>query len=130
MEQIFHLFCFLIKLSSFFLPLQPPYKNNMNLKPVKFSKRKKKLPVLLVCRNCGVHVYGRYCHVCGQDLFAGRKRSVWDIIFGFFDSILSWDHKLWATLKLLLFFPGKLTKEYTSGHVVRFVHPSKLFWFV
>lgn len=40
------------------------------------------------------------------------------------------DHKLLITLKYLLFFPGRLTREYINGRIVRYVHPSKLFWFV
>lgn len=90
--------------------------------------KQKQLPVHYVCRNCNTPLHGRYCHTCGQDLFVGTKRSVLYIIFGFFNSILSTDHKLWKSVLYLLFKPGKLTREYTLGRVSSYVHPSKLFW--
>lgn len=93
-------------------------------------RRKKRLPVLAVCRNCGTSLVSRYCHNCGQYLFAGFNYSIKDIIYNAFDTIFAWDNKLFRTLKYLLFFPGKLTKEYLSGKVIRYVHPAKLFWFI
>ena len=93
-------------------------------------KRKKQIPVHAVCRNCGTSLVSRYCHNCGQYLFSGFNRSVKDIIYNAFDSVFAWDNKLFRTLQYLLFFPGKLTKEYISGKVVRYVHPAKLFWFI
>ncbi|MDR2914276.1 MAG: DUF3667 domain-containing protein [Tannerella sp.] len=46
------------------------------------------------------------------------------------ENVLAIDSKLFVTMKYLLFRPGKLTKEYINGKIVRYVHPSKLFWFV
>jgi len=93
-------------------------------------RKRKQLPVPAVCRNCGTTLVSHYCHNCGQYLFAGFNRSVKDIVVNAFDAILAWDSKLFNTLKYLLFYPGKLTKEYLSGKVIRYVHPTKLFWFV
>jgi len=93
-------------------------------------RKQKQLPVPAVCRNCGTFLVSRYCHNCGQYLFDGYNRSIKDIIFSTFDTILAWDSKLLKTLKYLLFFPGKLTKEYLSGKVICYVNPTKLFWFV
>jgi Protein of unknown function (DUF3667). len=93
-------------------------------------RKQKQLPVPAVCRNCGTSLVSRYCHNCGQYLFDGYNRSIKDIIFSAFDTIFAWDSKLFKTLKYLLFFPGKLTKEYLSGKVICYVNPTKLFWFV
>ena len=75
-------------------------------------------------------MHGRYCHSCGQDVFAGARRSVWKIVFNVFDNVFSLDNKLLVTLVNLVFCPGKLTKEYFEGHVVKYVVPPKLFWFI
>lgn len=103
----------------------------MNIKEMYSErKRKKTLPVTAVCRNCGNGLYGRYCHICGQDLFKSTKRTLSSMAFHAMENILSIDNKLFVTMKCLLFQPGKLTKEYTNGRIVRYVHPSKLFWFI
>lgn len=83
-----------------------------------------------VCRNCGVQLHGRYCHSCGQDVFVGAKRSVKDLVFNALENMFALDNKIFSTLKYLIFFPGKLSLEYKNGRVTRYVHPSKLFWFI
>ena len=82
------------------------------------------------CRNCGIELQGRYCHLCGQDVYAGAQRSVRSVVFNMFENIFSLDNKVFVTLANLIFRPGKLTLEYFEGHVVRYVVPGKLFWFV
>jgi hypothetical protein len=94
------------------------------------KKRRKELPVKAVCRNCGTGLAGRYCHCCGQDLFKGTKRTLGDLVFHAVENILSIDNKLLGSMKYLLFRPGKLTKEYVNGRIIRYVHPTKLFWFI
>ncbi|MGL5920276.1 MAG: DUF3667 domain-containing protein, partial [Bacteroidales bacterium] len=93
-------------------------------------KRAKELPVHAVCRNCQTKLSGPYCHICGQNVFIGSKRSFRDIVFNTLENMFAVDHKLLITLKYLLFFPGHLTREYINGRIVSYVHPSKLFWFV
>jgi len=93
-------------------------------------RRNRELPVGTVCRNCGSQLYSRYCHNCGQDLFIGRERKLRGIIYSTFDTIFAIDNKILKTLKYLLFYPGRLTNEYLSGHIVRYVLPAKLFWFI
>jgi len=46
------------------------------------------------------------------------------------DTVLAWDNKLIVTLKYLVFYPGKLTKEFFAGKIASYVFPSKLFWFM
>jgi hypothetical protein len=88
------------------------------------------MPVQAVCRNCGTQLVSRYCHHCGQDLFAGARRTVKDLILNACINIFSLDNKILVTLRCLLFFPGKLSTEYARGRIVSYVHPSKLFWFI
>jgi hypothetical protein len=94
------------------------------------GKRQQDNSVELKCRNCGALMYGRFCHICGQDLFAGRKGGSGNIVFNLLDSMYSVDTKAFDTIRLLLFHPGKLTLEYYQGRIIRYLHPSKLFWFV
>lgn len=93
-------------------------------------KKEKELPEEAVCRNCETKLISRYCHNCGQDFFSGSERSLVAIIDNTFDTLFAWDSKILITLKYLLFYPGKLTNEYFSGRIVRYVYPSKLFWFI
>lgn len=92
--------------------------------------RAKQLPVHAVCRNCQTRLEGPFCHICGQNVFKGSKRSFRDLAFNTLENLFAIDYKLLITLKYLLFFPGRLTKEYINGRIVRYVHPSKLFWFI
>jgi hypothetical protein len=94
-----------------------------------FFFRKKTLPVHARCRNCGTQMEGRYCHNCGQDVFAAVTRSFKDLVYTAFENIFVLDNKLFVSLKYLFFYPGKLTKEFIDGKIVRYVHPAKFFWF-
>lgn len=38
------------------------------------------------------------------------------------------DSRLWSTLKLLLFYPGKLTKEFTNGNEEKYTAPTTLYF--
>jgi hypothetical protein len=94
------------------------------------QKRINSLPVHAVCRNCGARTQGPYCSQCGQNLFAGISKSIGAFIFNIFEHLFAFDGKILLTLKYLLFYPGKLTNEYIQGRIVRYVNPSKLFWFI
>lgn len=88
------------------------------------------LPIRCQCRNCGASLVGRYCHVCGQDVFAGTSRRVRDVVANSLDVVFAWDNKFWHSIVALVAFPGRLTREYLDGRIVRYIHPSKLFWFL
>ena len=98
-------------------------------KLTKKTKRKQTI-IATKCRNCDADLHGRYCHLCGQDVVAGTRRSVSSIVFNMLENVFSLDNKVLRTVYSLVFRPGKLTKEYIEGHIVRYVVPGKLFWFV
>lgn len=83
-----------------------------------------------VCRNCGARVASDFCPDCGQKITAGNEKTVWRLIANAADSLFSWDSKIFMTLKYLLFYPGRLTKNYYDGRIARYVYPTKLFWFL
>jgi len=69
-----------------------------------------------------------YCSRCGEKR---RDRSDWKLskIAGeTFAEITDLEHsKLWQTMRLLVFKPGKLTHDYWSGRRKRFLGPVKLY---
>ncbi len=79
------------------------------------------------CANCGTLLTGAFCHACGQ---AGHvHRSVAHIFEEFAHGIWHFDSKAWRTLPLLIFRPGKLTREYVHGKRARYIAPLALFLF-
>ncbi len=79
------------------------------------------------CANCGTALTGAYCHACGQS--AHVHRSVAHIFEEFAHGIWHFDSKAWRTLPLLVFRPGKLTREYVHGRRARYIAPLALFLF-
>ncbi len=80
------------------------------------------------CLNCGTPLLGAYCHACGQRGHVHRTLSAFfhDLLHG----VLHFEGKTWRTLPLLVWKPGKLTREYIDGRRARYVSPIALFLFV
>lgn len=79
------------------------------------------------CANCGAMVTGHYCGQCGQKAHVHRSLAAigHDIMHG----VLHLDGKLWNTLPLLAFKPGRLTRRYIEGERAKFVSPMAMFLF-
>jgi hypothetical protein len=88
-----------------------------------FHQRKEK-----DCLNCGATVIGPYCHNCGQENIE-PKESFWHLILHFFNDITHFDGKFFTTLRILLFRPGFLSKEYMSGKRVSYLNPIRMYLF-
>ena len=84
-----------------------------------------------VCYNCGEQLVNseNYCPNCGQENH-NRQASTSLLIKDFVDTCLSFDSKLFMTMRPLLFQPGTLSKEYLDGKRVKFVPPIRLFIFL
>ena len=80
------------------------------------------------CLNCGATVYGRYCHVCGQENIE-PKESVWHLITHFFNDFTHFDGKFFSTVKDLLLKPGFLSKEYMRGRRASYLNPVRMYVF-
>ncbi len=79
------------------------------------------------CLNCGTELIGAHCHACGQKGMVHRSLSAigHEIMHG----VLHLDGKIWRTLPLLVFKPGKLTRRYIDGERASFVGPMAMFLF-
>ena len=79
------------------------------------------------CLNCGAHAPGKFCTNCGQKTEVHRSLAAigHDLMHG----VLHLDGKLWRTLPLLAFKPGKLTRRYIDGERAKFVSPMAMFLF-
>jgi len=81
------------------------------------------------CLNCGHYVEERFCPHCGQENVETRQPFHY-LFTHFIEDFTHYDGQFWKTIKYLLFFPGKLTKEYLAGKRQQYVPPVKLYIFV
>lgn len=80
------------------------------------------------CLNCQTAVYGRYCHVCGQENIE-PKESFWHLVTHFVYDVTHFDGKFFSTLRYLLFKPGFLSHEYLKGRRASYLHPIRMYVF-
>lgn len=78
------------------------------------------------CRNCGAVVAERYCTRCGQ-LASNFHRPFFSLIASSVADTFALDGRLWRTVPMLLFRPGRLTRNYLDGKRARYVPPFRLF---
>ena len=80
------------------------------------------------CLNCGAALLGRHCHQCGQAAHVHKTLGAFfhDLLHGVFH----FEGKIWRTLPLLAWRPGRLTREYVDGRRASYVSPIALFLFV
>lgn len=80
-----------------------------------------------VCANCETRLIGAYCHACGQKGHLHNRLR--DLLHEAAEGIAHFDGRLWRTLPLLAFNPGRLSREWRAGRRVRYVAPLHLFLF-
>jgi hypothetical protein len=81
------------------------------------------------CRNCDAPLGeppGKFCPQCGQET-ALHPPSAGEFLHEFVGHYVALEGKLWRTLGLLFFKPGKLTREYLEGRKQRYVLPLRLY---
>jgi hypothetical protein len=78
------------------------------------------------CPNCSELLWGQYCANCGQRAQV-RMITFWELVKDAADVLASLDSRLWRTLGLLLFRPGRLTLDYLQGKRARYAPPARLF---
>jgi hypothetical protein len=80
------------------------------------------------CLNCktSLNKKSTYCFVCGQPTL-NLHQSFFTIAFQALHEMLDIDGRLFNTLKILLFSPGSLSKEYTEGRRIRYTPPLRMY---
>jgi hypothetical protein len=81
-----------------------------------------------ICLNCNAELFGRYCHVCGQENLE-PKESVWHLVNHFFQDVTHFDGKFFSTVKYLITKPGFLSKEYMQGRRASYLNPIRMYVF-
>lgn len=80
-----------------------------------------------VCADCGAEVTGRFCANCGQP--AHVHRTLLHLGEEILHGVMHFDSRIWRTLPLLAFNPGRLTREWVMGKRTRYVSPLAMYLF-
>ena len=79
------------------------------------------------CKNCGTMLHGKHCFHCGQKVFRPEDKRLRHLVTEFFHHFTHLDGKYLATLKRILFRPGKVTRDITEGITVPHFKLSAMF---
>ena len=80
------------------------------------------------CVTCKNTFSGTYCNRCGEKVLSKKELTLSYLLGQIFNEIAFWDTKFFRTLKLLLFKPGYLAKEYVNGKRKSYTKPIALFF--
>lgn len=78
------------------------------------------------CPNCSTELGGKFCQGCGQPAHL-HVPSAREFLHEFVAHYVAIEGKLWKSLALLLFRPGRLTRDYIEGRRARYVEPLRLY---
>ncbi|MDK2749049.1 MAG: DUF3667 domain-containing protein [Brevundimonas sp.] len=80
-----------------------------------------------VCSDCGAATGGNFCANCGQATHV--HRTLLHLGEELLHGVMHFDARVWRTLPLLAFNPGRLTREWVEGRRTRYVSPLAIFLF-
>ena len=78
------------------------------------------------CENCGAVVPDRFCSACGQ-LASSFHRPLWELVTESVADMFALDGRLLRSLPMLMFRPGRMTRNYLDGKRARYVPPFRMF---
>lgn len=81
------------------------------------------------CKNCEhpINETDKFCPNCGQKTF--ERLELKTLLGELASTYFAWDSKLFKTLRLLLFKPGEVSKEYIKGKRKNYVAPMRVYFF-
>lgn len=96
--------------------------------PTKYKERHKLKYRSTKCLNCyhPLDISDEYCPNCSQ-LNSTKKLSFNDFFNEFFAGIFAYDSRFYRTLRVLLFKPGEISKDYIQGKRVRYANPYRFY---
>ncbi len=99
-----------------------------NILPSRESGRKSLRYRGEICLNCNQKLdkSERFCPNCSQ-LNSTKKLHFKDLFSEFFGSIFAYDSRIMLTLRVLLFRPGKISKEFVEGRRMRYANPFRFY---
>jgi hypothetical protein len=80
------------------------------------------------CLNCGNMVFGKYCHICGQENIEIHQ-NFFGLTRHFIYDIFHFDGKFFDTLRYLLTRPGYIPGQYIKGKRQSFLDPIRMYLF-
>jgi hypothetical protein len=78
------------------------------------------------CKNCDAVLLGRFCLNCSQAANV-HVPTTRELVHEMLEGLTHSDSRLWRTLTLLWFKPGKLTQEFIAGRRVAYLPPFRLY---
>lgn len=80
------------------------------------------------CLNCHLPLdkSDHYCPNCGQKN-STKKLNFGDFFVEFFSGLFSYDSRFQRTVRVLLFKPGKISKDYIAGKRTRYANPFRFY---
>jgi Protein of unknown function (DUF3667) len=105
--------------------MAPPRRSPVKWWPC-LDKKALTVTVHTECGNCGATLMGPYCFDCGQHRHESA-RSVSALFEDAWHVATHIDGRFWQTLYILLFKPGRLTKEYFAERRARYLPPVRLY---
>ncbi|MDR5589569.1 DUF3667 domain-containing protein [Christiangramia sp. SM2212] len=80
------------------------------------------------CLNCHLPLEksDHFCPNCGQKN-STKKLSFGDFFVEFFSGLFSYDSRFQRTLRVLLFKPGRISKDYIQGKRTRYANPFRFY---
>ena len=79
------------------------------------------------CLNCAAPLTGPHCAQCGQA--AHIHKTIGAFFHDLLHGVFHFEGKIWRTLPMLAWRPGRLTREYIDGRRASYVSPIALFLF-
>lgn len=83
-----------------------------------------------VCKNCGHQFDGKFCNQCGEKIVAENEKQLSHLFAEAFHFITHLDSKFLKTVRLVLFRPGFVSKEYCEGKRKKYFKPVSLYLIV